>query len=102
MAGIIHEAIYPTWIENLVMVKKQDGMWRMYINNSDQNKAFPKYWYPLPEIDQKLESLQGFKLKCLLDVYNQYHQILMSKEDEENTTFETDHGAFFYHKCRSV
>ncbi|XP_023742246.1 uncharacterized protein LOC111890354 [Lactuca sativa] len=96
--GILREAIFPTWIANPVMVRKQDGSWRMCIDFSDLNKACPKDCYPLPEIDQKVESLQGFKLKCFLDAYKGYHQILMSKEDEEKTAFYTDHGTFCYTK----
>ncbi|XP_023770200.2 uncharacterized protein LOC111918806 [Lactuca sativa] len=96
--GIVREAIFPTWIANPVMVRKQYGSWRMWIDFSDLNKACPKDCYPLPEIDQKVESLQGFKLKCFLDAYKRYHQILMSKEDEEKTAFYTDHGNFCYTK----
>ena len=72
-AGIVREAIFPTWIANPVMVHKQDGSWRMCIEFSDLNKACPKDCYPLPEIDQRVESLQGFKLKCFLDAYKGYH-----------------------------
>ncbi|XP_052627159.1 uncharacterized protein LOC128133680 [Lactuca sativa] len=70
----------------------------MRIDFSDLNKACPKDCYPLPEIDHKVESLQGFKLKCFLDAYKGYHHILMSKEDEEKTAFYTDHGTFCYTK----
>ena len=80
------------------MVHKQDGSWRMCIDFSDPKKACAKDCYPLPEINQKVESLQGYKLKCFLDAYKGYHQILMSKEDEEKTTFYTDHGTFCYTK----
>ncbi|XP_052624863.1 uncharacterized protein LOC128132371 [Lactuca sativa] len=97
-AGIVREVMFPTWIANPVMVRKHDGSWRMCIDFSDLNKACPKDCYPLPEIDQKVESLQGFKLKCFLDAYKGYHQILTSKEDEEKTAFYTDHGMFCYTK----
>ncbi|XP_023737239.2 uncharacterized protein LOC111885192 [Lactuca sativa] len=80
------------------MVRKQDGSWHICIYFSDLNKACPKDCYPLPEIDQKVESLHGFKLKCFLDAYKGYHQILMSKEDEEKTTFYIDHGTLCYTK----
>lgn len=94
--GILREAVLPSWIANPIMVKKHGGSWHMCIDYSDLNKAFPKDCYPLSEIDQKVESLQGFKLKCFLDAYKGYLQILMSKEDEEKITFYTDHGAFCY------
>nr|KAJ0224953.1 hypothetical protein LSAT_V11C100048380 [Lactuca sativa] len=97
-AGIMREAVFPTWIVNPVMARKHDGSWRMCIDLSNINKACPKDCYPLPEIDQKVELLQGFKLKCFLDAYKGYHQIMMSKEDEENTAFYTDHRTFYYTK----
>ncbi|GJX42083.1 ty3-gypsy retrotransposon protein [Tanacetum coccineum] len=50
--------------------------------------------YPLPEI----ESLMGFKYKCFLNAYKEYHQILMAKAHEEKTTFHTDEGVFYYTK----
>nr|GEY59721.1 reverse transcriptase domain-containing protein [Tanacetum cinerariifolium] len=62
------------------------------------NKACPKDSYPLPEIDQKIESLEGFKLKCILDAYKGYHQIRMANEDEEKTSFHTEQGIFCYEK----
>ncbi|GJU62271.1 reverse transcriptase domain-containing protein [Tanacetum coccineum] len=52
----------------------------------------------MPEIDQKLESLEGFKLTCFLDAYKGYHQICMAKEDEEKTSFHTEQGTFCYEK----
>ena len=33
-ARIVREAIFPTWIANSVMVRKQDGSWRMCIDLS--------------------------------------------------------------------
>nr|GEZ78349.1 reverse transcriptase domain-containing protein [Tanacetum cinerariifolium] len=51
----------------------------------------PKDYYPLPNIDCKVESVMGFKYKCFLDAYKGYHQIQMAKEDEEKTAFYTDH-----------
>lgn len=55
----------------------------------------------LLEIYQKVDYLQGFRLKWFLDAYKGYHQILMSKEDEENNAFYTDHDAFCYLKMTS-
>ncbi|KAI3780027.1 hypothetical protein L2E82_09872 [Cichorium intybus] len=105
-AGILREAIFPTWIANPVMVKKSDGSWRMCIDYKDLNKACPNDSYPLPEIDQKIESLHGFRWKCFLDAYKGYHQILMKKDDEEKTAFYTDNNvllpkyAFWIEECR--
>ncbi|XP_022032914.1 uncharacterized protein LOC110934027 [Helianthus annuus] len=97
-AGILRETQYHTWVSNPVMVKKPDGTWRMCIDFKDLNKACPKDAYPLPEIDLKVDSLVPYRFKCFLDAYKGYHQIKMSKEDEEKTAFNTDVGIFCYTK----
>ncbi|GJV01950.1 hypothetical protein Tco_1335519 [Tanacetum coccineum] len=72
-AGILWEAVHQTWVANPVMVKKSDGGWRMYVDFTDINKACTKDCYLLPEIDWKVESLSGFRLKCFLDADKGYH-----------------------------
>ncbi|GJX70620.1 reverse transcriptase domain-containing protein [Tanacetum coccineum] len=54
--------------------------------------------YPLLEIDWKIEFRMGFKYKCFLDAYKGYHQIQMTKKDEEKMAFHTDEGVFCYTK----
>ncbi|GKC40395.1 reverse transcriptase domain-containing protein, partial [Tanacetum coccineum] len=83
---------FPGWVANPVMVWKSDGTWRMCIDFTSLNKACPKDSYLLPEIDYKIESLDGFRFKCFLDAYKGYHQIRMAEEDEDKTTFHTEHG----------
>ncbi|GJS77910.1 hypothetical protein Tco_0727791 [Tanacetum coccineum] len=89
-AGIVRPVKYPTWISNPVLVKKGDGSWRMCIDFKNINSACPKDYYPLPEIDLKIESVMGFHFKCFLDEYKGYHQVQMAEEDEEKTDFYTD------------
>ena len=49
--GFIREVYYPNWLANVVMVKKSNGKWRMCVDFTDLNKAYPKDSYPLPRID---------------------------------------------------
>nr|GEU48591.1 reverse transcriptase domain-containing protein [Tanacetum cinerariifolium] len=97
-AEIVRPVKYPTWISNLVLVKKADGSWRICIDFKNINFVCPKDYYPLPEIDHKIDSVMGFPFKCFRDVYKGYHQIQMTEEDEEKTTFYTDQGTFCYTK----
>ena len=41
-AGFIKKAWYPNWIANVVMVRKANEKWRIYIDFTDLNKAYPK------------------------------------------------------------
>ncbi|GJU98425.1 reverse transcriptase domain-containing protein [Tanacetum coccineum] len=83
-AGIMKEVYYHIWLANLVMVKKNDNSWRMWVDFKDLTKACPKDGYPLPEIDWKVESLCGYPFKCNLDAYKGYHQIKMPHGTRNN------------------
>ncbi|GJY85304.1 reverse transcriptase domain-containing protein [Tanacetum coccineum] len=97
-ARIMREVYYHEWLSNPVMVKKHDGSWRMCMDFTDLNKAWPHDYYPLPEIDWKAESLSGYPFKCFLDVYKGYYQIHMAESDEEKIAFHTSHGVYCYTK----
>lgn len=66
----------------------------MCIDYSNLKNACLKDHNLLLEINQKIESLEGFQFKCFLDVYKGHHQVQMKKEDEEKTTFHTDRDTF--------
>lgn len=68
-ADILEEVFYPTWLSNPVMVRKPDSSWRMCVDYTDLNKACPKDCHPLPAIEQKVDALIGFRIKCFLDAY---------------------------------
>jgi hypothetical protein len=68
----------------------------MCIDYTSLNKACPKDPFPFPQIDQIMDSTSGCDLLCFLDAYSGFHQIPMSKEDEENTAFITVDGLFCY------
>ncbi|GJV74386.1 reverse transcriptase domain-containing protein [Tanacetum coccineum] len=97
-AGIVRPVKYLTYISNPVLVKKADGTWRMCIDFKNISSACPKDYYPLPNIDCKVESVTGFKYKCFLDAYKGYHQIQIAEEDEGKTAFYTDQGTYCYTK----
>nr|GEU64775.1 reverse transcriptase domain-containing protein [Tanacetum cinerariifolium] len=65
-------------------------------SSSKPLKACPKDCYTLSEIDWKVESLLGFRLKCFLDAYKEYHHIQMAEENEEKTAFYTCKGVYCY------
>ncbi|KAJ8501038.1 hypothetical protein OPV22_011590 [Ensete ventricosum] len=50
-AQLIEEVKYPTWLSNVVLVKKANGNWWMCVDYTDLNRACLKDCYPLPRID---------------------------------------------------
>jgi hypothetical protein len=95
-AKLIHEVAHPTWIANPVVVPKANGSGRLCVDFTSLNKACPKDPYPLPRIDQVIDSIAGCDLLCFLDAFSGYHRIKMAKEDEEKTAFITPRGVYFY------
>ena len=87
-AKFIQEVHYPDWLANTIMVKKANGKWRMCVDFTDLNKACPKDSYPLPRIDQLVDSTASHKLLSFMDAFSEYNQ--------EKTSFVTSQGLFCY------
>ena len=60
------------------------------------NKACPKDLFPLPRIDQIIDSTSGCETLCFLDAYSGYHHIAMKESDQLATSFITPFGSFCY------
>ena len=44
--NFIREVYYSKWLANVVMVKKVNGKWRMCVDFTDLNGAYPKDCFP--------------------------------------------------------
>ena len=64
-ANFIREVYYPEWLANVVMVKKAYGKWRMCVDFIDLNNTCSKDSFPLPKIDQLMDSTARHKLLTL-------------------------------------
>ncbi|KAL0416437.1 UNVERIFIED_CONTAM: Transposon Ty3-G Gag-Pol polyprotein [Sesamum latifolium] len=95
-AGHIEEIQFPEWLSNVVLVPKPEGKWRMCIDFRDLNKACPKDFYPLPRIDQLVDSTSGCELLSMMDASQGYHQIMLAPEDRKKVSFITSEGTFCY------
>jgi hypothetical protein len=95
-ARFIKKVFHPTWLANPVLVKKKNGKWRMCVDYTCLNKACPKVPFPLPRIDQIVDSTTGCELLCFLDAYSGYHQIKMKESNQLATSFITPFGMYCY------
>ena len=80
-AGFIREVFHSDWLANLVLVRKKTEKWRMCINYTGLNKVCLKDHFPLPRIDQIVDSTSGCEILSFLDAYSGYHQIMMKESD---------------------
>ena len=80
-ADFIQEVYYLDWLANVVMVRKNNGKWRMCVDFTDLNRACPKGSYPLPQIDTLVDSTARHELLSFMDAFSGYNQIKMKEED---------------------
>ena len=68
----------------------------MCVDYTGLNKVCPKDPFPLPCIDQVVDSTTGCETLCFLDAYSGYHQIMMKESVQLATSFITPFGSFCY------
>ena len=56
----------------------------------------PERQFPLPRIDQLVDSTAGHKLLTFMDTLSRYNQIKMSEEYHEKTAFIISQGLYYY------
>jgi hypothetical protein len=94
-AGFIREIKSSTWVSNPVIVpKKNMDVQRVCVDYTSLNKHCPNDPFPLPRINQIIDSTAGCERLSFLDAYSGYNQIKLKKEDEEKIAFITPYGVF--------
>jgi hypothetical protein len=68
----------------------------MCVDFRELNKATLKDYFPLPFIDQVLDTLDGKRYFSFLDGYSGYNQIQIAPEDQDKTTFTCPWGTYAY------
>ena len=95
-AGFIREVDYLDWLANVIVVPKKEGKWRVCVDYTNLNNACTKDSFPLPRIDQIVDSTVGQEMLSFLDAFSEYHQIPMFPADVEKTAFIIPHGLYCY------
>ena len=80
------------WASPTVLVKKKDGTMRFCVDYRRLNDATIKDSYPLPNIEDTFDSLNGAKYFCALDLASGYWQVEVAPEDRHKTAFLTREG----------
>ena len=78
----------------MVLVRKKNGKLRFCVDYRKLNNVTKKDRYPLPRIDELLESLSEASWYTTLDLASGYWQLKVREEDKAKTAFVTKHGLF--------
>lgn len=80
----------------ILFTTKKDGTLRMCVDYRALNKQTIKNRFPLPRIDDLLESMHGAVCFSALDLQQGYHQQRITDEDVPKTAFLTHNGLYEY------
>ena len=89
-----HPESNSAWSSPTVLVKKKDGTTRFCIDYRRLNQATKVDAYPLPHIEDSLNTLGGARFFCSLDLASGYWQVEMDAADREKTAFVTQGGLY--------
>ena len=95
--GVIEHA-QSEWASPVVIVAKKDGSLRFCIDYRKLNDLTVKDSYPLPRIDECLDTLGHAKVFSTLDANSGYWQIPVANKDNPKTAFTCHAGCFQF--CR--
>lgn len=82
----------------IVLVRKKSGDYRLCIDYRALNKKTIKEHYPLPRIEDQLDSLSGYKYYTSLDLASGYYQIPLAETSKRYTAFVTPDGHYEFNR----
>lgn len=92
-AGVIQESV-SEWASAPVLIRKRDGTERWCVDYKALNDVTVKDTFPLPLVEDCLDTLSGSSWFSKLDANSAYWQVKISAPDRKKTAFLTKYGLF--------
>src|SRR5579871_1378804 len=93
--GIIKKCESP-WAAPILFIKKKNGELSLVINYRKLNKVTRKDAYPLPRINELLDSLGNAAIFSILDMCSGFYQIEVDPKSHEKIVFVMKYGIYQY------
>ncbi|KAL1116835.1 hypothetical protein AAG570_005305 [Ranatra chinensis] len=101
-AGIIRHSASPFSSSLWVVPKRDHGegnlKFRVVVYYRDLNKKTEPEFYPLPRIEDLLDTLAGATIFSVIDLKSGYHQIEIAEEYKSKTAFTFERGHYEYNR----
>ena len=96
--GVIKESMSPYNSPVLMVPKKEEGKWRFCLDCRYINDLTEDQYFPIPRVDEVLDSLSGMEVFTVVDMTAGYHQVELEGKTSEMCAFSTRKGHFQYAK----
>lgn len=84
------------WVNPVVIIPKPDNDIRLCLDMRQANKAIIRGRYPIPTVDELLQSMNGSSVFSKLDLKWGYHQLEITPQSIGITTFAVHNGTYRY------
>lgn len=95
--GIIREST-SEYASPIILVAKKNGDTRLCVDYRALNRKTLKERFPMPLIDDQIDSLSGQVFFSTLDLKSGYHQVPVSEDSKHFTAFVTPDGHYEYNR----
>ena len=92
--GVIKAHVSSPYSSPVLMVKKKSGDWRFCIDYRQLNTKLKLDVYPLPIINDVIDSLNGATIFSHLDLASGYWQLPIAEKDQPKTAFILPNGLY--------
>lgn len=90
------------WLSNIILVKKANNQWQVYVDFINLNKTYPKDYFSLSIIVQLVDTIASHQLLSFIDAYSSYNQIKIYQSNQKHTSFITNHDLYCYMMMHTI